>query len=585
MNKLLLTIAALFLLTTFVVEAVEESGAPSGSNNKPVLTPVKLDLDVDAKNEDKDAKNKKDDKIQDIDETDEESPGGIVPLPGEREPIEISFADPILSVEIAYDDDKVQVYDAKVGGALKPNGCKIDKPGTYYVEGIKVSATKMDVLIEIYASDMRDPKPDETYDLIKEYDDINLTVIKVKKITLTNSSELQKIIADGTKTPEDTDVTAGILEVKDPAGTQTDIEFKVELLPEGVTQADLCPDFIVWTGGVENGQLERKVKKDKWKKEIVSVKLKGATAAAYTMNTYVIGAEPTEFRATDKSFDNFDVRTSWDPNTLGLHYFSENDYASQLCEIEFAIKPNVLYTDAVAGLFDKEQIKWDVTRDKKRLVYIFDGSTWRITSDSLLDWESDDSPTNVIENKDNIPWDGEGFIYGKDGPGLMFLEKNSRLGVIQKLNMREWVRVGLGGTDPYTSGIKCSSYKLWHAFLVLRKVDGKWQIFPDFETEIKEGNIFWGKVPASSAPIVTPAHGVEVILNGTTLSWSVDYEDGVVSYTIEQNVNGTWATLTRVAATGENNAEYSLTVTEDGEYRIIAIDASGSSETFPAVSQ
>ena len=79
--------------------------------------------------------------------------------------------------------------------------------------------------------------------------------------------------------------------------------------------------------------------------------------------------------------------------------------------------------------------------------------------------------------------------------------------------------------------------------------------------------------------IATPAYGVEVVKEGDSLNWTVDYEDGVVSYRIEKKIGESWNTVTAVAATGEVNSTYSVVVGE-GEFRIVAIDASGFSQTF-----
>ena len=79
--------------------------------------------------------------------------------------------------------------------------------------------------------------------------------------------------------------------------------------------------------------------------------------------------------------------------------------------------------------------------------------------------------------------------------------------------------------------------------------------------------------------VPTPAYGVEVAKVGDDLSWSVDHEDGVVSYQVQKNISGNWTTVTTVAATGEANASYKVTVGE-GEFRVVAVDASGFSQPF-----
>ena len=85
---------------------------------------------------------------------------------------------------------------------------------------------------------------------------------------------------------------------------------------------------------------------------------------------------------------------------------------------------------------------------------------------------------------------------------------------------------------------------------------------------------------AEDTNIGTPAYGVEVAQSGNELSWSVDYEDGVVSYKVQQNVDGVWTTVTNIAAKGEVDSVYSLTVDGSADYRIVAVDASGFQQIF-----
>ena len=81
--------------------------------------------------------------------------------------------------------------------------------------------------------------------------------------------------------------------------------------------------------------------------------------------------------------------------------------------------------------------------------------------------------------------------------------------------------------------------------------------------------------------LLTPAYGVEVVKDGDLLNWSADYEDGVVSYKIQKLVDGVWTTVTAVAAKGGADTSYSVTVGE-GEFRIVAVDATGYEQPFGA---
>lgn len=81
--------------------------------------------------------------------------------------------------------------------------------------------------------------------------------------------------------------------------------------------------------------------------------------------------------------------------------------------------------------------------------------------------------------------------------------------------------------------------------------------------------------------VVTPAFGVEVTQSGTQLSWTVDYEDSVVSYQIVNAMTN--QIIATVAARGGSGNNYAINLPAGVTANIIAIDASGYKQTFSVV--
>ncbi len=75
--------------------------------------------------------------------------------------------------------------------------------------------------------------------------------------------------------------------------------------------------------------------------------------------------------------------------------------------------------------------------------------------------------------------------------------------------------------------------------------------------------------------IYTPAIGLEVVLTGTELSWTVGDESGVKEY---QVVNAATGELIEVVVAG--NGSYSVTLPEGVEAKLVVVDNSGFSQTF-----
>jgi hypothetical protein len=303
--------------------------------------------------------------------------------------------------------------------------------------------------------------------------------VKIEVIEIQNQTATP--IGPGLSIPPKTNIAAAI------RGTG-DILLQAKLtLP--VPAADLPSGTLTWTGGSEvaNNQLQRTVSKSAWAKHTVRV---DCSSTHYTTLVYVLGAEPTDYSPTN--------------GTSGAHFpDNERGYATTglspppvdpatgraegRCEIQFTIRPDALVTDANNGIFATSDIQWDVSREQQRTTWRKNGGIWTL-ADSEETWISDDDPTS--NDEDNNPWNSNGHIYGNDIP--WYYDQNVEAWV-KKLNMREWVRVGLGGVSA-TDGTICSDYSHWHWFRSVTK-GVNWAEDPTYGNEIPPGNVFWGATP------------------------------------------------------------------------------------------
>ncbi|MBI4833340.1 MAG: SEL1-like repeat protein [Planctomycetes bacterium] len=316
--------------------------------------------------------------------------------------------------------------------------------------------------------------------------EMTFTVIKLEKIELVSGATM---VADGTATPADTDICAAIKETGD-------VLLKAVIKPASVEPL-LPPDAIIWKGGegVSGNQLQRKVSKSTWVKNTVTATLYG-TNRTVTMLAYIIGAEPTDFSPRNGTGGTHfsDNNAAWFVSTGVFGPNSTTGSYASRCEIEFTVKPDILITDGNANLFDKTQIQWDVSRNKRVKVWRKTAGTWSVIDDRSSSWPTNDT---VDTDEDNNPWDGNGHLYGNDEPSWA----GSGQGIVDKMNMREWVRVGLGGVSG-RDGVRCSDYYLWHVFRSI-KLNGIWSADNTYGNEIALGNIFWGAIPIAGVEITT----------------------------------------------------------------------------------
>lgn len=304
-------------------------------------------------------------------------------------------------------------------------------------------------------------------------------VVSIEGIEILDNSAT--MISDGQATPNKTDICAAIKK-------SGDIFLQVKLKPD-IDENDLPSNFIKWKGGIEfqGHQLQRKVSKNVWGKTVVEVSC-SSIELGYRMIVYVIGADPTGFSPPNGISGTHFTDNEMGYTSTGIFGPDPTDGAYESkCEIQFTIKPDELVTDANNELFDTSEIKWDVSRERQELVWIKYSSIWIIDPDNQsTDWVSDDK---YDVEEDNNPWNGNGHLYGNDKPEWEGIGD----AVVDKMNMREWIRVGLSGISG-RDGERCSEYKFWHVFRSIKK-NTIWLEDNTYENEIAENNIFWGNTP------------------------------------------------------------------------------------------
>lgn|GEM_PF-2319167 len=368
-------------------------------------------------------------------------------------------------------------------------------PGTYFFKGV---------------GDLISPPGGTT--------ETNIVTIKVCRVADINVENGATDDLDGDSAPANTDVCAAI---KGSGYVQV-----VAILDPVVTGGDaLSPNLVSWSGGTDAGDiLKRKFTKANWAKETLTA---NCGTSSYSQIVYIIGAQSTGYEPADgQSSTNRFADNSQGFTSTGVIGAPDGDGIwRNRCEIEFTIKPDVLLTDGNDDIIAKSKVNWDVSRDKRTKYWKNIGGTWSITEDHSASWESDDGGQG---DEDNNPWDGNGHVYGTDQPGI----NGTGDARVQKMNMREWVRVGLDSTTG-PNGTICSDYYYWHTFVSIRKNGANWELDNTYDNEIPSGNSYWGNIPVTGITITSttlPNGTVNTAYNqtlastgGTTpISWTVD---------------------------------------------------------------
>lgn len=297
------------------------------------------------------------------------------------------------------------------------------------------------------------------------------TVVELVAIEVVSGANA---ISDGSSTPADTSCCAAIK-------GSGDIVLKAKLNPT-IPSTSVTAGIITWNGGSAGATLDnRKVSKNSATKETITATCLNSTEK---MVAYVIwcdtGSFGGHFSNNSKGFTSPGLQT----------VNGSTGQTSSTCEIEFTVTPPSLIPDGNMNLFDKSEILFDVSRDKrvKKWTKMTTLASWRLVDNRGSSWASDDSHDT---EEDNNPWDGTSKLYGNDGPSNV---PGATVGYVKKLNMREWVRVGFGGVTG-RSGTICSSYLSWKCFRSLKEVNSTWSNDSMYGNVINTGNEFWGTVP------------------------------------------------------------------------------------------
>ncbi|MBM4030551.1 MAG: hypothetical protein FJ291_02060 [Planctomycetes bacterium] len=328
-----------------------------------------------------------------------------------------------------------------------------------------------------------------------------LYVVEVRDINFLSDSATD--IAKAENTPYRTDICAAIRPV---TGSPGYVYLKATIYPE--VDESLVANFIYWSGGeaVDGHPLQRRVSKAAWAKHTVTASI-GTTS--YTMLVYIIGAQPTGYSPENGELgeefpDNSrnagtstGVFATWDANTpVARHY----------CQIQFTVQPPELIADGDQWLFDRRQIQWDVTREMRRIQWDkLAGGDWSILEywSLITEWRPDDDPFYKDGDNDNEPWgpNGNGHLYAVDMPGLRGTVGEVEA-MVQKHNMREWVRVSLDWASG-REGVRCSDYSFWHSSLSIEKDGETWKWDPTYQNKIPPQHDFWGTTPTNFLRITT----------------------------------------------------------------------------------
>jgi hypothetical protein len=293
------------------------------------------------------------------------------------------------------------------------------------------------------------------------------------------------VLRPGTTTPADTICCAAIRQNTGDVLLEAVLEYR----GSGPRRV---PSSLTWGGGipVTDNPLRRTVSRSAWGKFPVSCSLDGVSR---TVIVYIIGAEPTGYQGdggtsypdNDKAVTPLGIQPC-DPGT--------GRYSDQ-CQIQFTVRPLELIRDGNAGLFNMDDVEWDVSREKlarywRREPDATGALVWNLYDDRGASWASDDSHD---QDEDNNPWDANGHLYGNDTPADT--PRAAAVAYVKKLRMREWVRVNIGGGIGRNGRI-CSGYQYWHVFRSLVRTGGTWRHSPQFGgNEIIAGDPGWGPSP------------------------------------------------------------------------------------------
>jgi hypothetical protein len=252
--------------------------------------------------------------------------------------------------------------------------------------------------------------------------------------------------------------------------TITDANDMPPLVEAVLSVSDAAKD-LQWSGGLPvSNPSKRLIIANQVGKFVVSCSLGGVTKTAVI---YVVGAEQTDFRGDGGGVfhpDNLPslklkggrivptkgLRTGRNIPPLGSN-FGFNDF----CETQYTLKPDEFVADANAGLFEKTNIKWLLTREKQTQAFLGDeeSGTWVTVVNDATFVDDTDEVNQMLD-----PWSANGHLYSNDGPGFLpLVSKDAANLAVFKNRLQERVKVTFDGSSPKT-GSTCSQQFQWHDF-------------------------------------------------------------------------------------------------------------------------
>ena len=180
---------------------------------------------------------------------------------------------------------------------------------------------------------------------------------------------------------------------------------------------------------------------------------------------YVVEAQQTDFRGDGggvfhsdnlpslkrkdgKTFPTKGRRTGRNMPPTGSN-FDFNDF----CETQYTIKPDEFVTDANAGLFVKNGIKWLITREKQTQSFLGDSGTWVKVLNDVTFADDTDEDNQMVD-----PWSASGHLYSNDGPGFFNLTLTTATEVVFRNRFQERVKMTFDGSSPIVSRLSN-----WHS--------------------------------------------------------------------------------------------------------------------------
>jgi hypothetical protein len=284
--------------------------------------------------------------------------------------------------------------------------------------------------------------------------------------------------------------------------TFPNFEAKIDANPEKPWKP---PEDLRWHGGIETyvGSVEKRSAKvgNRPEKQTLSCSSGGVT---FTAIIYVIDALQNDFRCRGERFNSDNSPTmrryaqiiplagqvtgKMLPTGIRLNY-------SDFCESQWLIRPPELFTDAKAGMFKTDSIRFFVHREVQKRAW-----DRKIQADASLVWKNNERQDAWKNDDDeNVMLDAfkaNGHLYSNDAPeGIDLNEPPIYIQYVQQQRMREIVKVTFNST-PADQGFPIAPWYTWHHFRSIFWNGTRWVEVPDYGgNDFQDGDLGWGPEP------------------------------------------------------------------------------------------